>query len=555
MTASLRFGTVDTFFGLTASDLRLGRNVANHEFLKALLTHGRFDHYHFFLADLAHVEVFRQRLALLLPDPLLQKRVVATVQVALKESLQELEFTAFHQSDFTRLLPYLSSFRNRHSRTAFPITGVTHSLNTSIMPLRYLQLGLSGLQPFDAIVCTSLEGMAVVDKSFAQLASRLKASHGLELTLPVQRAHIPLGIDDARFQRHDPRESRKMLGLPADGLLLLYLGRLSARSKMDLHPLLYALAQRWKGGKLQPLKLVLAGGAEPNELAGLKQLAAQLGIADRLHFVTDFEEHLKTRLFAASDVFISLADNLQETFGLSVVEAMAAGVPPLVSDFDGYRELVRHGETGYRIPTLWAPPASPLEDLETLNPSIHPFYLAQTFVVDLDATVAALETLVGDPATRQRLSQNAIQHAQQYRWSAVVPRYEALWCRLKQEAQRSDWKPTAAPSPLAMDSFEIFQHYPTQTLHPDLRLALTELGNLCLAGAPLPVAHKDMALLLYPPFVQAVLKALHRGPQPIAALTHLGAGLELPAELVLHHLLWMTKYGLLRPEQPLQVRD
>ena len=46
-------------------------------------------------------------------------------------------------------------------------------------------------------------------------------------------------------------------------------------------------------------------------------------------------------------------DNLQETFGISIIEAMAAGTAAVVaSDFSGYRDLVLHGKTGLLIPSL-----------------------------------------------------------------------------------------------------------------------------------------------------------------------------------------------------------
>ena len=51
---------------------------------------------------------------------------------------------------------------------------------------------------------------------------------------------------------------------------------------------------------------------------------------------------------------MSLVDNPQETFGLAVAEAMAAGVPLVVSDWNGYRDLVRDGIDGFRVPTSWA---------------------------------------------------------------------------------------------------------------------------------------------------------------------------------------------------------
>src|SRR5205807_881053 len=48
-------------------------------------------------------------------------------------------------------------------------------------------------------------------------------------------------------------------------------------------------------------------------------------------------------------------DNLQETFGLSPIEGMAAGLPLVVSDWNGYRDTVRDGVDGFRIPTLMPP--------------------------------------------------------------------------------------------------------------------------------------------------------------------------------------------------------
>ena len=44
--------------------------------------------------------------------------------------------------------------------------------------------------------------------------------------------------------------------------------------------------------------------------------------------------------YAAADIFVSLSDNIQETFGLTPVEAMAAGLPVVASDWDGYRETI-----------------------------------------------------------------------------------------------------------------------------------------------------------------------------------------------------------------------
>ena len=54
----------------------------------------------------------------------------------------------------------------------------------------------------------------------------------------------------------------------------------------------------------------------------------------------------------------SLVDNTQETFGLAVTESKGAGLPLVVSDWSGYRDLVRDGIDGYLIPSAWASSAS-----------------------------------------------------------------------------------------------------------------------------------------------------------------------------------------------------
>ena len=60
--------------------------------------------------------------------------------------------------------------------------------------------------------------------------------------------------------------------------------------------------------------------------------------------------------WASADIFCSLSDNIQETFGISPVEAMAAGLPCVVSDWDGYKDTVRDGVDGILIPTTMPGP-------------------------------------------------------------------------------------------------------------------------------------------------------------------------------------------------------
>jgi glycosyltransferase involved in cell wall biosynthesis len=60
------------------------------------------------------------------------------------------------------------------------------------------------------------------------------------------------------------------------------------------------------------------------------------------------------------DIFCSLSDNIQESFGLTVIEAMAAGLPAVVSNWNGYREAISHGTNGVLVDSYL--PQSSLSD-------------------------------------------------------------------------------------------------------------------------------------------------------------------------------------------------
>jgi glycosyltransferase involved in cell wall biosynthesis len=109
-----------------------------------------------------------------------------------------------------------------------------------------------------------------------------------------------------------------------------------------LHHLLHALAALRT--ELSNVRLEIAGAGP--ELEALRAQAQELGIADCITFLgwqTEMTETLKRWDVLAHP-------SLEEGFPLSVLEAMAAGLPVVATDVGGTSELVEHGSTGWLVP-------------------------------------------------------------------------------------------------------------------------------------------------------------------------------------------------------------
>ena len=101
--------------------------------------------------------------------------------------------------------------------------------------------------------------------------------------------------------------------------------------------------------------LILCGWAARESITeAFKTGCAQFAPDIRVILVDGRDWRARRNCWAAADLFISLSDGIQETFGLTPIEAMAAGLPVVVSDWNGYKDTIRDGVDGFRIPT-WPP--------------------------------------------------------------------------------------------------------------------------------------------------------------------------------------------------------
>jgi glycosyltransferase involved in cell wall biosynthesis len=549
----VRFGSVDTFLDLGDWAFRMGRPVANQGFLRALLVHGTWDAYHFFAPDTAQASLFSSKVAELVPQPELQRRIFVSPHAHLPSLLAEKDWNVFHQGDFTYFTPHLAALRSRVAKRPFPITGVTHSLDGALMQLRFLQLVLAGMAPWDAIVCTSRAAARLVAGKLDEVRGLLRAATGAELACPARTPRIPLGIEDALFDGPDRAEARRHLHIPEGAVVGLSVGRLSLRTKTDWSPILEELGRMRAAGQLGKFILLIAGGGQNDGVKLLQGLIDGAGLTNQVFLFPNFTPETKPHLYRAADFYLSLVDTNQETFGLSVIEAMAAGLPVVASDFDGYRDAVVDGENGFLVPTIGttALPDFMAPNLGILDANLARLYLAQMVAVDLPPLRAALRTLIDDVALRQRMGEEARRRAEGYRWARVIAEYEALWRSLDEEAARGTppLDPATAASRAALlagDGVRAFAHFPSRALGPGDRVALTDVGRRLHDEPARATRYDDVACVTSLDLERALLAAVAREARRVDELHALGAErfAASPGD-VEFQLLWLLKHGAL----------
>src|SRR5262245_42499006 len=170
---------------------------------------------------------------------------------------------------------------------------------------------------------------------------------------PHKIAVIPCGFASEDFWPIAPRFARRALGLPSDVPVLLTVGRLVPRKGVDNVIRALSVLVRRLG---VPAELLVVGGnsdvADPAltpEIARLRVIASEAGVADRVTFTGRRSRELLKLYYSAADAFV--ATPWYEPFGMTSVEAMAWGTPVVGARVGGIKCSVLAGLTGYLVPT------------------------------------------------------------------------------------------------------------------------------------------------------------------------------------------------------------
>jgi glycosyltransferase involved in cell wall biosynthesis len=368
----------------------------------------------------------------------------------------------------------------------YSLCGVTHTVSSARVMDALGNLLIAPTQSWDAVICTSRAVRTAVERLIQGHAAYLAERLGAAVRLPVQLPIIPLGVDCTIFDADATRELRRAalrrrLGLGPRDVVFLFFGRLTFHAKAHPVPMFMAAELAQQALAAEPgtaghrIHLLMVGQA-PNEKVerDIRDAGPRYCPNVPLHVLDGADPEIAESAWSASDVFMSLSDNIQESFGLTPIEAMAAGLPTLVSDWDGYRDTAVDGETGFRIATE-TPPAPAGFDVALrhgTNMESYDRYIgaaSQATAVDVRAAAEAMRRLAGSLELRRSLGEAGRYRAREiYDWRVVIGQYQELWSELAQRRRSDKLLGSQAPSDRAPsvrpDPFDMFAGHATRQL-------------------------------------------------------------------------------------------
>lgn len=449
--------------------------------------------------------------------------------------------------------------RRRTSDRAYSLVGLVHTLAPPAMRQIIASCSTAPMFEWDALICTSPSVRDDLEAMFAgwgaHLAERTGGRPPPRPALPV----IPLGVDAAAFAALADRPAaraqvRAELGLGENDILVLWVGRLSYYEKAFPQPMFKAVqaAQAATGARVV---FAMAGWFPDAQDRGHYEAAVRAHApAVEVRFVDGNDRGRVGELWAGSDIFLSLVDNIQETFGITPLEAMASGLPVVVSDWDGYRATVRDGVEGFLIPTLGGPPGGGLGarllEGHTLGGVSYQAYVgavAQHTAVHIGRAAEALSALMRSPDLRRRMGAAGRARVREaYDWPVVARQVHALTDDLAAaRGGAADPSARVAADPVKGDPFRTFASFASQALTLDTRLVAAPGATVEGVRSVGQIATLDLGFADYrapPPLcAQALQLLMDRGGSTVREVL---VAFPTPERRAVElGLAWMAKYG------------
>ncbi|MDP6419618.1 MAG: glycosyltransferase family 4 protein [Candidatus Krumholzibacteria bacterium] len=284
--------------------------------------------------------------------------------------LEEEQFDLVHiHNPYMPTLPLLAL-----SRAKCPLVGTFHS-NFSMDPLIWLFQ-----RPLRRLLARQKAGIAVSE------AARLAA----EPLCPGEHPIIPNGVDFSFFEEIARQGGDSFSGLDSSKKKILFVGATVRRKGL---PYLLKAFERLRQDR-DDLELIVVGDG-PDRRRIQRKIPQQL--RDDIHFVGFVPRGKLAEYYASADIFCAPSLG-QESFGMVLLEAMAAGLPVVGFDIEGYRDVVSHERDGLLVP--------PRDEL---------------------ALAEALDRLLATPEECIRFGRAGQLKAESMDWSRIAERVESVY--------------------------------------------------------------------------------------------------------------------------------
>ncbi len=449
--------------------------------------------------------------------------------------------------------------RQAFGMDAYSICGITHTTATQAVMRGMHDLRAGPQAEWDAVICTSKSVHAATVRNIELADEALKARFG-NLPPRPQMPIIPLGINCDDFA-HDPVAAntlRTRLGWTEDDIAVVTLSRLLPYGKFDPGPLFISLQRAQAAlGTTKRLHFIACGIFSDDYSRNVFSECAALLMPDVSYLHMDGgDATARAEVLSGGDIFTFPIDNVQETFGLAPIEAMAAGLPVVVSDWDGMRDTVTP-DVGFRIPTRTVQPnASRPEGHGYLVGSLsYPQYsarLSSLTSIDVGQMADAFAELARNTDLRQRMGRAAQTRARQvYDWSNIIPVMQDLWGELAQ-IRRANTTAQSRANPVGPLPFDLFASYAS-----DAPMIQSETFVATGTVQHLREIYKTRRIgTIGNPFEQQetlerILLALIDTPSdaPAKALATLSRELNWNPLTIERSVMFLVKYGLAEPKK------
>ena len=375
-----------------------------------------------------------------------------------------------------------SEERSIYGPASYSLVGITHTTASHRVMTGLKNIIGSHIMPWDAIICTSSSVLdtvnIVLEKEMEFLSRRLNIKDFILPKLPI----IPLGIDSSEFNYSNDFKStsKKDLNISDEDITIAFVGRLSFHAKAHHYPMYLALENISKatGKKINLIQTGWFG----NDFIKSVFISEVKSLCPSINCILDgTDQNNKHKSLAVSDIFISLSDNIQETFGITPLEGMAAGLPVVVTDWNGYKDTVRDKKDGYRIKTIsmTSPGGHDLAYNHMIGALTYDLYIglaSQRVAVDISDLIEKLTHLVENKDKRVQMGIEAKKRAKSdFDWKVILNKYNELSDELDRiRVNDKNIHEINLPSD-RLDPFLLFRSYPSEVINDDLLIVKNKL--------------------------------------------------------------------------------